>query len=159
MATSGTKIIVEIGGNINITGGGDQGQDKRDPENKTDKNKTNMLLAKDAYKVVKSGLMQAVDTVVNNNLSLTENYIGQRTLSNVKNVLGKAESLVSSIMVGSTLGPVGIALSVVSWGTTQYFDMLNKRRSYYQALNAATAQTEFSQTRAGLYNDGRGTLN
>ena len=163
MATSGTKIVIEINGNITTTEQpGDNGGDEKYPEggNKKEKNKTAMLLAKDAYRVAKNTVVKAVDTAVNTNLSLTENYIGQQALTNVKTVLSKAESLVSSVAIGATAGgPVGAALAIVSWGTTQYFDVLNKRRSYYQALNAASAQTEFSQTRAGLYNEGKGTLN
>lgn len=164
MATSGTKIVVEIGGNINVTSENVKKNvnisEEKEKKQKKQQEKTDMLIAKDIYNVAKKGIIQSVNTVVNNNLSLTENYIGQRTLSNVKNVVGKTESLVSGIMAGAAVGGgVGAAIAVVSWGITQYFDMLEKQRSYYQALNATTTQTEFSQTRAGLYNDGRGTLN
>lgn len=155
MATSGTKIVIEINGNINVTGGGDQGPDKKDP----DKKKTEFAFSHSAFDYAKNTLLKSVNTVINTNLSLSENYIGQQTLSNINTILSKGESLVKGISLGSVAGWVGIGISVASWATTQYFDFLSKKSSYYQALNAATAQTEFSQTRAGLYNDGRGTLN
>lgn len=172
MATSGTKIVIEINGNINTTtsatSGGDNESSAENTNNlgssnaKRKSNESFLSAAKKvgAIKLAKKLITNTVDTTVNRNLSLTENYIGQQTLSNVKTILGKAESLFTSVAFGASVGgPVGAAVAVASWGTSQYFDYLNKKSSYYQALNATNAQTEFSQTRAGLYNEGKGTLN
>ena len=160
MAASGTKIVIEINGNIQTSGisGESENINKEKKENSQIK-KIESSFTGELLDYGKNTVLKAVDLTVNRNLSLTENYIGQQTLSNVKNILSKSEGLIRGIKLGAAGGPAGIALAVASWGTSQYFDFLNKKSNYYQALNATNAQTEFSQTRAGLYNDGRGTLN
>lgn len=172
MATSGTKIVIEINGNINTTTSATSGGDNESSlENTNDlgssnaQRKSNESFLKAAKKVgaiklAKKTILNSVDISVNRNLSLTENYIGQQSLTNVKTALGKAESLFTSVAFGASVGgPVGAAVAVASWGTSQYFEYRQKMEGYYRALNAANAQTEFGQTRAGLYNEGKGTLN
>ncbi len=171
MATSGTKIVIEINGNIQTTGENNihNGAGTNTNQNisqgaKKDSNKTNeksnLLLVKDAANIAKDTVIKSVEISINRNLSLTENYIGQQTLSNVKTIASKTASLIGSVATGAVAGgPIGAAIAAASWGIGQYFEYRQRMESYYRALNAANAQTEFSQTRAGLYNDGRGTLN
>lgn len=112
-------------------------------------------------------IVSSVGNEINRYLNLTEDYLGQDAYTNVRVAVEKTQTAASTIlngaMIGSVAGPVGAAagavISAASWGISQIISGRNSMSSYYQALNASNFQVGFSQTRAGLIDNGRGTEN
>lgn len=99
--------------------------------------------------------------------SLNEDYMTSQLMSNVKDTIDRTKSGINSIASGasalSAFGPWGMLAGAAIGGATFLFDqhMEYQKRisSYYQQLNASNFQTEFSSSRLGLINNGRGTEN
>lgn len=125
------------------------------------------VILNQAYQQAKQMLAQTIDLSLNRYYTLTEDYLGQTNYQNIKNTYGKVTGLASSIaggaMTGGMAGPVGAVVGAVigatSWGINQTIQNKANLSGYYQDLNAANFNTQFSRTRAGLVNEGRGTDN
>ena len=59
-------------------------------------------------------------------------------------------------MVG---GPTGAVIGAAGWVGSEILQNQASLSSYYSSINATSMQTEFSRTRAGLVDNGRGTEN
>lgn len=116
---------------------------------------------------VKDDLVDFVQNISNRSLSLTENYLAQnnkaKTMKAVKSTASLASSIIAGVKLGSIGGPIGIAVgtavSIASWGAGQFLNYQNRMSNYYQQINESNFNTEFSQVRAGLINNSRGTEN
>lgn len=110
---------------------------------------------------------KAAKIEVNRYFTLREDYLSQRTLENVNIAVSKVQGLgmaaLTGASAGSFAGPVGTVAGVVvgtaSWGVQELMGMRSAGSNYYQQLNGANFQTAFSQVRAGLVDNGRGTEN
>lgn len=123
------------------------------------------------YDGIKSSIQifkTSIETSVNRNFSLTENYIGQQDYQNTKNIINKGKSFIGSLATGFVAGAatggvggsvIGSVIGAVTWGANQQIQHKTDLSSYYQQLNAANFNTQFNRTRAGLVNEGRGTDN
>lgn len=100
-------------------------------------------------------------------VNLKEDYMAENSYNAISTTISKASSfgssVVSGIQIGSTMGPIG---ALVGGSIGAVFGAVNiaqsermRYSSYYQQLNSSNFQTSFSQTRAGLINNGRGTEN
>lgn len=113
-----------------------------------------------AFNNAKNQLVSAVTSTFNRQVTLNENYLAQNNLNVAKKSLGLVTSLASALKTGQDVGGgAGMAVAAVAWGVTQYVSYQNRMSSYYQQLNSNNFNTEFSQVRAGLINNGRGTEN
>lgn len=108
------------------------------------------------------------DSAINRYTTLQEDYLTAQTYSNVKSTISRAKQLGGSIVSGvvsgmATAGPIGAVIgaisSVANYGASQYLEYQKKMSSYYQQLNATNFQTNYSASRLGLVNNGRGTEN
>lgn len=105
-------------------------------------------------------ISQAVHSETNRYFTLREDYLSQKTLENQKVALGKVGGFLASVVGGATAGGiVGAFAGFGYWGVSEVLNIRNTESNYYQQLNAANFQTSFSQVRAGLVNNGRGTEN
>lgn len=125
------------------------------------------IVLNQAWQQTKQRLTQAADFSIGRYYSLTEDYLAQTNYQNIKTIIGKGSNAASSIIggtiTGSYAGPVGAAFGFVigaaSWYAGEYIQNKSNLSSYYQDLNATNFNTQYSQTRAGLINGGRGTEN
>jgi|GEM_PF-4776730 len=120
-----------------------------------------------AFNNVKNELVSTVTSTLNRQITLNENYLAQNNLNIAKKSVSLVSGLASSVYAGIKIGEVGgttgiavgVAIAATTWGMSQYISYQNRMSSYYQQLNSNNFNTEFSQVRAGLINNGRGTEN
>lgn len=117
-----------------------------------------MYLNSAAQKAI-STLGNAMNLSINRYFSLQEDYLAENIYRNAKTTIGKVESLYGSIKAGAAISGTFGVVGAVIWGVSEGLNQFQRYSNYYAQLNATNAQTEFSQKRAGLYNNGRGTEN
>lgn len=162
------KIIIEIIDSSNSSSGGEGESEsplikllpqEEKPKQKKKKSAEEIYLIHSAKRAVQT-LGNSISLSINRYFSLQEDYLAENLYSNVKTAIGKAESLYGSIKAGGlALGPAGMLIGGVMWSATEALSQHQRYSNYYAQLNATNAQTEFSQKRAGLYDNGRGTEN
>lgn len=112
------------------------------------------------YNTIKSLSKSATDLSIQRYFNLSENYLAENTYNNIKNNIQKAGGLASSVISGGMLGGVaGAAVGAVAWGANELISYNNTLSSYHSAINTSVMGTQFSNIRASLYNNGRGTEN
>lgn len=110
---------------------------------------------------------KAAKSEINRYYTLREDYLSQRTIENVNVALNKVQTLGSSVLNGASAGSfvggagiiAGVVVGAASWGINEIIGIRNAGSNYYQQLNSTNFQTSFSQVRAGLIDNGRGTEN
>lgn len=113
-----------------------------------------------AYNNIKNLAISTAENIQSRYYNMSENYMGENTFNNVKNNISKAGSFVSSVAAGASMGGyVGAAIGAITWVGGQHIAYNTKLSSYHSALNAYNMNTAFSNTRASLYDGGRGTEN
>ncbi len=123
------------------------------------------------FKEMGKDAANALETVVNNSVTryyqLSEDYIGQNNLNNIKANIGKAKSMGSSIISGATAGmtfggPIGAVIGGISSGAMSGFKMYQDYKqqvfNYYNSMNNTNINTAYNAKRAGLYTGGKDTL-
>lgn len=165
------KITIEI---VEGSGGGDDGEKKTKKKKKTKEEKEKekrqkawKQIGKNAFNTAKEMVISSVESSLQREYTLTENYMAQTIYANAKKSISMVTSLGTTIagaaQVGSIAGGAGMLVSVgvavTGWAFNQYIDYQNRMSSYYQSLNAGNYQSDFSQIRAGLIDGGRGTEN
>ena len=99
--------------------------------------------------------------------TLQEDYIGEQFVNNVETTINKATGAINSVAQGAMTGSVfgtagavtGALIGAVSYAGGQYIQYQQRMSGYYRSLNSSNYQAEFSQTKLGLINNGRGTEN
>ena len=118
------------------------------------------VLLNQAYQNTKSLVIQTASTSINRYFSLSEDYIMQNTVSNTMTTLNKVKGLGQSVLLGAQMGgPVGALFGLGAWGVSEFINNQANLSSYYEGINAANYQTQYTRTRAGLVDNGRGTEN
>lgn len=126
------------------------------------------VILNQSYQTAKKLVIQTVDAGLNRYLTLSEDYLAQNTINNVKTIINKVSSAGSTIMGGITSGatvggPVGAivggVISAVGWGASEYISYQSRMSGYYANLNASNIETSYAQKRAGYTNGSRGTEN
>jgi hypothetical protein len=124
-------------------------------------------LTKDTLQRAKNLVSQSLNVTANRYFNMSENYLLENELDNVKSVVRNAssfaQSIVTGVKLGSTLGvggavvggALGAASSLISSGITYQ----SKLSGYYSALNSTNANTDWNARRLGLNDGGRGTEN
>lgn len=121
-----------------------------------------------AYDQALKLVLQTANTSISRYFSLSEDYISESTYKNIISSMNKGKNLaltaVSGAVIGSKVGGVigggvGATIAVVGWVGSELIQNQASLSSYYQSINATNMQTQFSRTRAGLVDNGRGTEN
>lgn len=120
-----------------------------------------------AYNSSKQLIGQALSTGLNAYFNISEDYLTQQVCNNIQRTISLGSSMASSVesgvMVGAAFGPVGALIGgTLGFATGAVNAQINynaRMSGYYSALNATNYGTQFSRTRAGLTNNGRGTEN
>jgi hypothetical protein len=116
----------------------------------------------------RSLITKAASATINRYFDLSEDYITENTYKNTMVIVNKTRGLATSViggaMSGARIGGVwgavaGAAIGAIGWGGSEYIQNKAALSSYYQSINAASMQTQFQRTRAGLVDNGRGTDN
>lgn len=126
------------------------------------------VILNQSYQTAKKLTIQTVEANINHYLTLSEDYIAQNTVNNVKTVINKVTSAGSTIMGGVTSGAtvggfagaiVGGVIATVGYGVSEYISYQSRMSGYYASLNASNIETNYAQRRAGYTNGSRGTEN
>lgn len=116
----------------------------------------------------KNLLMNGIELSLNRYYKMSENYLFENEVNNVKTGIGKAISLATAVYAGAKIGTIanpgvgsliGGTIGAVTYAFSETMSYQSKLSGYYTALNATKLQTEWGARRAGLYDDGRGTDN
>lgn len=120
------------------------------------------------FSTAKNLIIQGVDTNLNRQFALNEDYMGETTYNNAKSIIGKVTSIGSSIIGGTVTGAQiggfwgavgGFAISTVGVGVSEYFSVTAKMSQTYRSLNASNIEMNYARARAGLTDGSQGTEN
>ena len=174
MAMEARKITIEILNTTNAEPDGEK-KEKSASEEKFDGDLSKLLhpiksaekamfgkhiLAKQAYDQVKSVLGNAINSSLNRYYSLSENYMLETDIANLKTGISKATSFGTTVVSGAMVGgPWGAVIAAAGWVGNEAISYNNSLSNYYSQINTNNYNTNFSRTRASLYDNGRGTEN
>lgn len=175
MAMEARKITIEILNTTKAEPDGENKKEKSASEEKFDGDLSKLLhpiksaekamfgkhiLAKQAYDQVKSVLGNAINSSLNRYYSLSENYMLETDIANLKTGISKASSFGTTVVSGAMVGgPWGAAIAAAGWVVNESISYNNSLSNYYSQINTNNYNTNFSRTRASLYDNGRGTEN
>ena len=170
MAQDTRKITIEILNTTRTIGDSegyknDKINDLIQPMNNATKKKEKSLFGKaylvlQAYNTVKNLAQSSTEMSINRYFNMSENYLAENTFNNVKQSLNKAAGFASSVIAGGYVaGGIGAAIGAGAFVVNEWMSFNNTLSGYYSSLNASNFGTQFSNTRASLYNNGRGTEN
>ena len=175
MAMEARKITIEILNTTKAEPDGENKKEKSASEEKFDGDLSKLLhpiktaekamfgkhiLAKQAYDQVKSVLGNAINSSLNRYYSLSENYMLETDIANLKTGISKATSFGTTVVSGAMVGgPWGAAIAAAGWIGNEAISYNNSLSNYYNQVNTNNYNTNFSRTRASLYDNGRGTEN
>jgi len=111
---------------------------------------------------VMNGVKQVVLADLNRRYSLSEDYIGERTLNNVLTAVGKTKTLAQYVISGVILSGGNIGGGLVGLGLYGVSEFINNQANlsqYYRQINSNNYQTGYYKERAGLVNGSKGTEN
>ena len=112
------------------------------------------------YSQSKQLISQTLSSSINRYFDLSEDYILENSYRNTMTTIGKAKSVATTVISGAIVGgPVGGVVAALGWSGSEFLQNQASLSSYYQSINATNMQTNFSRTRAGLVDNGRGTEN
>lgn len=113
-------------------------------------------------------VVDMAESSVSKYFKMNDDYVSNNYVTNIKDNISTIKSIsksaVTSFVSGSALGgPIaGAAIAVTNASITfakSYYEYQKQMTEYKTALNTTNIETEFRQSRAGLYNGGRGTEN
>ena len=162
MAADTKKITIEIIGKGSDNDGEnvDVVEQESDPK-KNKRKKTNAeiwlnMVAQRAKEIV----LTTVDTSANRYFYMKEDYLGETLYQNIKNNANKVVGAVSTIAAGAKIGGgVGAVIATAGVAINEGISVFNKYATLENQMNTLNYGMEFSRTRAGLVDNGRGTEN
>lgn len=140
-------------------------QEKASSEGKT---LLKSVILNQGYQTAKRLVIQGVNASISNYLALSEDYMAENVINNVKLSISKFTSLGSTVLSGAVAGGqvggfvgaiVGGTIGMIGWGASEYLSYQARMGAYYRSLNASNIEKDYMRRRSGLYNDGRGTEN
>ena len=147
-----------------------QADEMADSKGKTNETATifKSLIIGKGFATAKNLIIQGVDTGLNRQFSINEDYMGETTYQNVKNVIGKVTSIGSTIIGGTVTGAqvggwvgaiVGFGISAVGVGVSETLSVQAKMSQTFRSLNASNIEVNYARARAGLTDGSNGTEN
>lgn len=162
MAVDTKKITIEIiGGGSGSEENNEDTVDKELNPKKTKKKKTGAeiwlnMVAQRALSIFTS----TVESSANRYFYMKEDYLGEQIYRNVKNNIGKVSGSIATIAAGAKIGGApGAVIATVGVVANESLSMFNKYATLENQMNTLNYGMEFSKTRAGLVDNGRGTEN
>lgn len=159
-STSPIKANGQVNNNItNITNNNYEVNNNVTEETIEDKTGKNVLVNQ-AVEQAKSLLKESISSTFNRMFSLKEDYLMENDYNIAMGHISRFTSFALTTVGGYKAGGlVGAGISVAGWGLSQGINLINRREQFYQNLNASNQQMQFSRTRAGLLDNGKGTEN
>lgn len=165
------RILVEASMNGTPTQPSEpQPQEMADNNGKTSETSTifkSIIIGK-GFTTAKNLIIQGVDLGLNRQFALNEDYMGEQTYSNAKNVISKVTSIGSTIIGGTVFGAQvggvwgavgGFAISTGGVIASEVMSINGKISQTYRSLNASNIETQYARARAGLTDGSMGTEN
>ena len=163
MAIDTKKITIEIIGKSDGSGENTPPspvEDELNPkENKTQKSAAQIWLNMVAQRAL-SLFTATVESSANRYFYMKEDYLGEQIYRNVKSNISKASGAVTTIAAGAKIGGApGAVIATVGIMANEGLSIFNKYASLENQMNTLNYGMEFSRTRSGLVDNGRGTEN
>ena len=126
------------------------------------------LIIGKGFSTAKGLILQGVDVNLNRQFSINEDYMGETTYQNAKNIIGKVTSIGSTIIGGTVTGAqvggwvgalVGFGISAVGVGVSETLSAQAKISQTFRSLNASNIEVNYARARAGLTDGSNGTEN
>lgn len=126
------------------------------------------VILNQGYQTAKRLIIQGVDANLNRTFALNEDYMGETTYQNAKNMISKAVSYTTSIlsatMMGASVGgfvggAVVMGISAVGIGVSEFMSVKSKMSQYFRSINASNVEMNYARQRAGLTDGSMGTEN
>lgn len=157
MATRDTRkveIVITSKEETYIGGGGQRRKKPKESQNaRKEEQKKNKRIRNMAYLAGNATVQQAISMVnyeINRELTLTDNYIGQRTLNNTIQVINKVRSVATSTVQGAMVGGwVGAAIMAFVDIAGTGIDIYQNYDQESIKIKQMDAQLQFSRQRAG----------
>lgn len=166
------KISIELSENGNaVAPEQPKAEDMADTNGKTREGSGTLiksLILNQGYQTAKSLIIQGVDAHLNRQFALNEDYMGETTYNNAKNLISKVTSVASSIgsatIMGASAGGfvgavIGFTIGAVGVGVSDYISIQAKKSSYFRNINASNIEVAYARQRAGLVDGSKGTEN
>ena len=145
-------------------------EEMADSKGKTSETSTifKSLIIGKGFSTAKGLILQAVDVNLNRQFSINEDYMGETTYQNAKNIIGKITSIGSTIIGGTVTGAqvggwvgalVGFGISAVGVGVSETLSAQAKISQTFRSLNASNIEVNYARARAGLTDGSNGTEN
>ena len=141
-------------------------QEMQDNNGKTNETATifKSLIIGKGFETAKRLIIQGVDVGLNRQFSINEDYMGETTYQNAKNVIGKVTSIASTIgggtLAGAQVGAViGFGISTIGVGVSETLSVQGKMSQTFRSLNASNVELNYARARAGLTDGSMGTEN
>lgn len=133
---------------------------------KGQKTATNVLFMY-AFNNAKNAIKNVVNASLDRYFALTEDYMNESLVNNIKTTISQIASGGVSILAGAKLGAiggpvgmvVGATIGAVAWGGSQIFSLQNKYSAYNRQINENNINVGFARVRAGLVDGSKGTEN
>jgi hypothetical protein len=162
VAVDTRKITIEI-----IGGGSGSEKNKKDTvdkelnpkETKEEKTGAEIWLNMVAQRAL-SLFTATVESSSHNYFYMKEDYLGEQIYRNVKSNISKVSGSIITIAAGAKIGGApGAVIATVGVVANEGLSIYNKYASLENQMNTLNYGMEFSRTRAGLVDNGRGTEN
>lgn len=166
------KISIDLSGENEtpVTPEQPKPEDMTDTNGKTKEGHTliKSLILNQGYQTAKRLIIQGVDAQLNRHFALNEDYMGETTYNNAKNLISKITSVASSVGSGAMFGfsagggvgaVVGAGITAVGIGVSDFISIQAKMSSYYRNINASNIEVAYARQRAGLIDGSKGTEN
>ena len=145
-------------------------QEMQDNNGKTNETATifKSLIIGKGFETAKRLIIQGVDVGLNRQFSINEDYMGETTYQNAKNVIGKVTSIASTIGGGTLAGAqvgglwgaaIGFGISAIGVGVSETLSVQGKMSQTFRSLNASNVELNYARARAGLTDGSMGTEN
>lgn len=147
-----------------------QTEEMADGKGKTNETVTifKSLIIGKGFETAKKLIIQGVDVGLNRQFSINEDYMGETTYQNAKNVIGKVTSIASTIGGGTLAGAqvgglwgavIGGVISTIGVGVSETISVQGKISQTFRSLNASNIEINYARARSGLTDGSQGTEN
>lgn len=114
------------------------------------------VLANQVYGQAKGLVKNATLYYVNRHLTLKEDYINERNLTNALTLINKGASFVTTVAGGAMVGNIaGAVIAAVGWGASQMLSEYQRFDTAHRNLSENKINLAFQRTRVGLSGEGR----
>lgn len=115
------------------------------------------ILASQVYNQAKGLVKNATMYYVSRHLTLKEDYINERNLSNTLTLINRGASFATTVAGGAVVGGglVGAIVAGIGWGASQALSEYQRFDVAYRNLSENKINIAFQRTRVGLSGEGR----